>query len=188
MLLYDLLLFLHIAAAIIWIGSGFLVHVLFFRAEQSDDPAALMGVLRDMGALGNTLFIPASLATFLFGVALAFVAGFSFSDLWIVLGLAGFLATFVTGAFFLKPRGDEIAAIMRRDGGMSDEAAQKARQLAAIGRIDYVVLFLVVAVMVLKPTANDVAVLAGMAAVLLGGIAFLVVQFRSAGRPTEARA
>jgi uncharacterized membrane protein len=187
MLIYNVLLFLHIAAAMVWVGSGFLAHVLFFRAERSNDPAALLGVLRDLGALGNIVFVPASLATFLLGVALAFAGGWSFSDLWIILGLAGFIATFVTGAFFLKPYGDEIAEMMRRDGGMSREAAQKARQLVAIGRIEYVVLLLVVGVMVLKPTVSDLGVLIAMAAVLVAGIVVFLTQAHLAAKAAAAR-
>ena len=181
---YDLLLFLHISAAIIWLGSGFLLHVLAWRAERADDAPALMGALRDMGALGNILFVPASLATFAFGLAMVFVAGWSFTDLWVVLGLVGYAATFTIGAFFLKPRGDAIGAIVARDG-ISPEAVAKARQLAVIGRIDAVVLFLVVAVMALKPTAGDIATLAGLAAALVVGV---VLAFTMARAPVPATA
>ena len=181
MQLYDLLLFLHIAAAIIWIGAGFLLHLLAFRAERADDPNALMAALRDMGALGNTLFVPASLATFAFGLGMVLVGGWAFSDLWIVLGLAGYLATFAIGFFILKPRGEAIGEIIARDGGISPEAIAKGRQLAAIGRIDAVLLFLVVAVMVLKPTVDDVAVLAVLAAVLTTGIVAMLASARSVG-------
>jgi len=187
MSLYDLLLFLHISAAIIWIGSGFLLHLLAWRAERAEDPAALMAVLRDMGALGNTLFVPASLATFLFGLGMVIVGGWSFSELWIALGLAGFLATFAIGLFILKPRGEAIGEIVARDGRVSEEAVLKGRQLAVIGRIDAVVLFLVVAVMALKPTVYDVAILVGLAVVLASGIVAAVVSVRSlAGRAANA--
>ena len=113
MLLYDLLLFLHIAAAIIWIGSGFLLHFLAWRAERADDPKALMAALHDMGALGTVLFVPASLATFAFGLGMVFVGGWAFTDLWIILGLAGYLATFAIGFFILKPRGEAIGLSSR---------------------------------------------------------------------------
>lgn len=184
MLLYDLLLFLHITAAIIWIGAGFLLHVLAFRAERAGDTGALMKALNDMGALGNVLFVPASLATFLLGLAMVLVGGWSFSDLWVVLGLAGFLATFCIGFFILKPRGEAIGEIIQRDGGVSADAIAKGRQLAVIGRIDAVVLFLVVAVMAFKPTVDDIAVLGGMAAVLVVGIVATALSVRAIGERT----
>lgn len=185
-MLYDLLLFLHIAAAIIWLGSGFLLHVLVWRAERAENASALMSTLRDMGALGNILFVPASLATLAFGIAMVFVAGWSFTELWIVLGLAGYAATFTIGFFFLKPRGDAIGAIVAREG-ISPAAVAKARQLAVIGRIDAVVLFLVVAVMALKPTVHDTGTLAGLAAALVIGVALSLASARGPS-PAAARA
>ena len=34
---YELLLFLHIAAAIIWLGAAFTLQALIFRAERAND-------------------------------------------------------------------------------------------------------------------------------------------------------
>jgi hypothetical protein len=50
-----------------------------------------------------------------------------------------------------------------------------------LGRTDYIVLFLVVADMVLKPTADDVGTLVVMAAILVAGVAYVVVKARSVG-------
>jgi hypothetical protein len=99
----------------------------------------------------------------------------SFDQLWIVLGLAGFATTFVTGLLILKPRGDAISAIMERDGGMSPEAAARTRELFLLTRIDYAVLFMVVADMALKPSADDAWTLVAMAAVI-AIVAALVVR------------
>ncbi len=184
MVLYDLFLYVHIVAAIIWVGSGFLLHVLAFRAERTNDVAGQMRVLHDMGALGNTLFAPASLIALVFGVLMVIEGPWSFSDLWITLGLAGYATTFCIGMFVLKPRGQAIGAIIQRDGGISAEAVAKGRQLATIGRIEAVILFLVVAVMALKPTIDDVGILAALAAVLVGSTAFFIARARSASPAT----
>ncbi|MCB1494393.1 MAG: DUF2269 family protein [Bauldia sp.] len=184
---YDLYLYVHIAAAIIWVGSGFLLHILAFRAERANDAAGQMRVLRDMGALGNVLFVPASLVALVFGLLMVIDGPWSFSDLWIILGLAGYAATFCIGMFILKPRGEAIGAMIQRDGGVTTEAVAKGRQLATIGRIEAVILFLVVAVMVLKPAIDDVGILAALAAVLVGGTAFFIARARSAGlAPADA--
>lgn len=57
---------------------------------------------------------------------------------------------------------------------MTPEAALETRRMLSLARIDYVTLTLVIAVMALKPTGDDVAVLTAMAVVLVGGTAFLV--------------
>ncbi|MCB1489361.1 MAG: hypothetical protein KDJ88_18130, partial [Bauldia sp.] len=91
---------------------------------------------------------------------------------------------FCIGMFILKPRGEAIGGIIQRDGGLSPEAVAKGRQLAVIGRIDAVILFLVVAVMVLKPTIDNVGVLAALAVVLVGSTLFFLGQARAAGMRT----
>lgn len=178
MLSYDALLFLHIAAASIWIGAGFLLHLLAFRAERANDAPALMSALRDMGTLGNVLFVPASLATLLLGISLVLVGGWSFTELWIVLALVGYAFSFSVGAFVLKPRGEAIGAMVARDG-ITPEVVRKGRQLSMIGRVEAVVLFMIVALMAFKPTAHDIGLLAGLAAVLALGVGFALVSARA---------
>jgi uncharacterized membrane protein len=168
---YDLLLFLHVSAAIIWIGSEFLLNVQGARADRRRDDEGIRRVLDDAAGLAMVLFVPASLAALVTGILLVLDGPWSFDQLWIVLGLAGFAATFVTGLFVVDPRAKRIAAIMDRDGGLSPEALARAQQLLIIGRSDYVVLFLVVADMVLKPTTEDVGTLAVMAVILVAGVA-----------------
>ena len=176
---YEFLLLGHIVAAIIWLGAGFMLIAQGSRAARTRDDAALKRILDDSGRLSNTIFIPASLAVLVFGILLVLDGPWSFGDLWILLGLAGFAATFATGLFLSKPRADRISAIIERDGGMSPEAAAETRKLFTIARIDYVVLFLVVAVMVAKPTADDVGLLVALAAILVAAVAYTVWQARS---------
>ncbi|MBN9020610.1 MAG: DUF2269 family protein [Rhizobiales bacterium] len=178
MLSYDILLFLHISAAVIWLGSGFLLHILACRAERAGGAPARMAARRDRGTLGNVLFVPASLATLVFGIALVLVGGWAFTDLWIVLALIGYATSFIIGAFVLKPRGEAIGATVARDG-ISAEVIRKGRQLSVIGRVEATVLFVIVALMALKPSVDDVATLAGIAVLLVAGVALSVVSGRA---------
>jgi uncharacterized membrane protein len=175
---YELLLFLHIVAAIIWLGSGLLIQILAMRAERANDVEGLRRIANDSASLSETLFIPASLATLILGVLLVLDGPWEFDMLWIVLGLAGYLGTFLTGVLVMKPGSEKIAAIMERDGGMSAEAGVEIRKLLTKGRFDTVVLYLVVAVMALKPTGDDVGILAALAAIVVAGAAYVVVRLR----------
>jgi uncharacterized membrane protein len=176
---YELLLFLHIVAVIVWLGSGLLIQILATRAERADDAEGLRRVASDSAALGETLFIPASLATVIFGVLLVIDGPWSFDTLWIVLGLAGYLGTFLTGILVMKPGSEKIAAIMERDQGvMSAEAEIEIRKLLTKGRLDTVVLYLVVAVMALKPTGDDVGFLVALAAIVVAGAAYVILRLR----------
>jgi hypothetical protein len=55
---------------------------------------------------------------------------------------------------------------MREREGMAEQTVRRMRDLFVLARIDYAVLLMVVADMVLKPTGDDVAVLAVMTAVI----------------------
>ncbi len=171
--LYDLLLFLHISAAVIWIGSGFLINVLAFRANKNDDTEGLRRILGDVDALAKTVFIPASLAVFVLGVLMVIDQdAWKFDQLWIVLGLIGYFATFVTGLAVLTPRAERTGAQLSQEG-MTPAVIAQIRELLVLARLDLVVLFLVISDMAIKPTGDDVGVLIGMAAVLV--IATLVI-------------
>jgi hypothetical protein len=122
------------------------------------------------------IFIPSGLLLLLFGVLMVLEGPWSFGDLWIVLGLVGYAATFVSGLFIIRPEADRIAAAIERDGGMTAGSAAATAQMFRHMRIEYVVIAVVIADMVLKPTADDVGTLAAMAAVVAVGA---VLTFRS---------
>lgn len=175
---YELLVFLHIAAVIVWLGAGMLIALLVLGAERSGDRAKEAGHHRDVGWLAPRLFIPASLATLIIGVLLVVDGPWSFEQLWIVIGIAGWLVSFLLGFFYFKPEGERIGALVERDGPGSEEVDQRLRRLNVVDRIQLTILFLVVANMVIKPTGGDVGVLVAGAAILLGSIVAGIVSLR----------
>jgi hypothetical protein len=63
---------------------------------------------------------------------------------------------------------------------MSPRIAAEMRRILVLSRIDTVVLFLVVAVMVTKPTGDDVGILAAMVAILVAGTGVTIATVRAA--------
>lgn len=174
---YELLLFLHIVAAIVWLGSGLFLQILATRAERANDAEGLRRVAADSAALSEKLFIPASLATLIFGVLLVIDGPWTFDTLWIVLGLVGYLGTFLTGVLVMKPGSENLAALMEREG-MSVPAEIEIRKLLTKARVDTIVLYLVVAVMALKPTGDDVGILVALAAIVVAGLGYVALRLR----------
>ncbi len=171
MSLYELLLLVHVTAVIIWVGAATANDLLWLRAERTRDPAemAKMGELQQY--LTPRLFIPASLSSLLFGVLLVLEGPWSFGDLWIAIGLAGFAATFFTGLLYLRPQGEKMGEIIARHGPRSPEAQRHGKKLLVIARVQLLLLFLVVADMVLKPTTDNPWTLAVLGAILMAAIA-----------------
>ena len=182
---YELLLFLHITFVIFWLGAGLLFHILAFRADRASDDSAVRSIVEDLVALANTFFVPSSLLVLVFGILLTLDGPWSFGDLWIVLGLAGFAITFATGLLWITPQSKRVQSVIERDGGMSPEAYAVARRLMVFARLDYVVLFLVVFDMVVKPTTEDAGALVLMAAVLVAGAAYFAWRARAIEMPAR---
>jgi uncharacterized membrane protein len=152
---YDTLKFLHIVAAMTWLGSGIYAQVLGTRAMREKDPQHLGYVARDIGDLGKFLITPASITVIIFAVSMvAYSPVWNFTDTWIIIALVGYGATLVTGAGFLGPEAGRLGKLAAQ-GHTPDEPEMlhRIRRILMVSRIDLVVLILVVADMVFKPGA-----------------------------------
>ncbi|HXW43061.1 MAG TPA: DUF2269 family protein [Xanthobacteraceae bacterium] len=184
MAIYPYVEFVHIAAVVLWLGGGCLCIFSAIKAERAHNAADFARVLRDIMFFVTRLFIPAALVALAAGLTMAYLAEL-FAELWIWIGIAGIAATSLLGLLVMKPRGEKLLVSIER-GGASDAVFGPGRQLLQIAKFDYVMLFTVASNMVLKPTPSDVAVLAVMAAVVLGAAAlFLVPVLRAAPHPAE---
>lgn len=124
---YDTLKFLHVLAAIAWLGSGIYAQALATMVRGEHDPARLAMVARDIGRLGQRLITPAALAVIVFAVWLVAADPFlNFTDRWIEFGILGYLLTVITGAGFLGPESARLAKLSaERDP--SDPEIQRSR-------------------------------------------------------------
>lgn len=180
---YPIVKFLHVVAALLWVGGGFTLIMLGARADRAGDTEGLLRTMRAIADLGNRLFMPSSLATLLLGLVMCwFWVGFG--DLWIVIGLAGYLVTLLVGVLVFKPTADRLMTMIAADGPTPAAIAQ-ARRIVRVARFDYSVMAVVIADMVLKPTIADTAVLAAMGMIVLAGAAF---AFGGFGQREEAAA
>lgn len=162
---YLILKFLHVSAAVIWIGGAFIMVMLGVRANGGSDDKALVDVVRQVAWAAERIYVPASLATLVLGLLLAWI-GALWSDLWIILGLVGVAATVGLGILVLTPRAKTVEAGFAARGASPDVLAT-CWEILTIARFDLVLLFTVIADMVLKPGPSDWPVLAVMALVLL---------------------
>lgn len=174
--IYSVSKFLHIAAAIAWIGGGITLFAMATFAGRRNDTEELLRIARNVGELANRWFIPSALLTLLFGIVMT-VVGNLWSQAWIVLGLIGFAATFVTGHFVMRPKALELGRLVGE--GKTEEAAAVSQGLFGVSRFDYVMLFSVVALMVLKPSWPDFVTLAVLAVILAGAAVLFILPRRS---------
>ena len=159
MSLYELLLLLHIIAAIVWVGAATTYFALELRTDLSGDVDREASHNDDGEWLAPRLFIPASMATLIFGVLAAIEGNWDFGSLWVIIGLTGFGVSFAIGIGYFEPEMKRIAAAIERCGATDPEVRRRLANGKMIGRIELAVLYVVVVSMVVKPTGDDGGVL-----------------------------
>ncbi len=156
MSLYEFLLFLHLGAAITWLGGAVGTQFFALRALASGDSHRIAGLTADIEWIGGRVLSTASMLTLLAGVALVWESDFwGFGDDWIVIALALFAVTFLAGIGFFGPESGRISALVASQGADSPAAQARIRRILVLSRIDIVLLFLIVFDMVVKPSFDD---------------------------------
>jgi len=162
---YSIFKFLHVASAVIWIGGAFVMTMLGARAQRARDDRQMVDVVLQVAWAGDHIYVPASIATLVFGVTVATIGGL-WGNLWVSLGLVGVAITIGLGVGVLTPRAKKTDAGFKADGATPAVVAL-SREILTIAKFDMVLLFTVIADMVLKPEASDWITLVIMVLVLV---------------------
>lgn len=181
--IYSIFKLLHVLAATAWVGGGLTLLFNSIMAVRAKGEMEALKSLDTMNNLGKTWFVPASMLTLVFG-AITTTLGGQWLELWILLGLAGFASTFLTGLLFIEPTGRQVAADL--GAGRTDQALEKARLMLRIGKFDYVVILVVVADMVLKPHWTSFPTIILFAMAIGAGAYFFLYGGKLPARPQAA--
>ncbi len=149
MILYDLLLFAHILAAMVWLGGGLMLVFVARRARASADPRTILEFARSLSYLGPRVLAPAVIGVLVSGLALVLdSAAWDFAQAWVLIAIGLFTVAFLVGAVYLS----RVALQLERSGG---NEAMVSRALLDRWLIGYAVvlsvLVLIAADMVFKP-------------------------------------
>jgi uncharacterized membrane protein len=159
----QLLHFVHVAVAVIWVGGGLMMQFFGIRASMSGEPARMAALGEDIEWIANRVFIPSSLIAFVTGLLLVYELPFyEITTDWILLGLLLYATTFLAGVLFLGPESGRIGKLMEEG---SPDVPRRMQRLIMFARLDLVLLFGIIYVMSVKPDFGDSALLEG----LLGG-------------------
>jgi uncharacterized membrane protein len=150
---YSIFRVVHVVVAVFWVGGGLTLTVLGLRAESLDDPAEIATLARQAAFVGEKLFAPAGLIVLLMGIAMVINGHLGWGHFWVVAGLIGYAATFVTGIGVLSPLAKKVDALITEQGAESAAAQAAIRKILLVARVDVAVLLLVVADMTTKPFA-----------------------------------
>jgi uncharacterized membrane protein len=142
---------IHVVAAVVWVGGGATLVVLALLTERENDPRALAALGEKVEFIATRVFIPSSLVVLLFGILMMMKGDLDWGQFWVVAGLVGFAATFLTGIAFLQPQTKKFDALVEDRGVDAPETQAALRKLLLVARFDVAMLLLVVADMTAKP-------------------------------------
>jgi uncharacterized membrane protein len=181
---YEFLLFVHVTAAVIWLGGAFAFQMYGAVVRRGGDPEEMARFAGRVGVIAERMFVPASLVVILAGVGLMLDGNWDWGQLWVVFALVTFAASFVTGLFVLSPMAKRIPQV-----GPTTPAGQALIQrLFAILRVDLAYMYAIVFAMVVKPTSDDGLVIAAAVVVLIALTAFFLAPLRSTSAQPPAPA
>lgn len=148
---YALFKAVHVIGAVIWVGGGLTITILAMRAERSRAPDEVAAIAKQAAFVGERVFAPVGLIVFLMGIAMVINLHWGWGTTWIVIGIAGYVITFLTGVLVLGPQSKRVGELIDTKGTEAAETQAAVQRILLIARVDIAVLLLVVADMVLKP-------------------------------------
>ena len=152
--LHEWLTFLHILAAIVWVGASITQSAIMTRASRNPDRALVAGLAHELGWVGPFLIGPAAIVVIGAGIWITVIEEWvAFSDTWIWLSLVLVGVSMVLGMAYFGPEGRRIERIADDRGPGDAEFRQRMDRLLLIGRLDLFLLAAVLWLMVFKPGA-----------------------------------
>jgi uncharacterized membrane protein len=147
---YEVWLFLHISAAIVWLGGAVAAQAFGLLAKRAGDPARSAAFGQDMAFVGPKVFAPAAIVVLVTGVLLTEEGNWDWTELFIWLGIVGWALVAFTGFAYLT-RAMKGVGVRMAAQGPSPELGAEMNRLVLIGRLLVLVLFAIVFLMVVKP-------------------------------------
>jgi hypothetical protein len=105
----------------------------------------------DAQFVGEKILGPISGLLLLMGIALVIKGPWEFSDAFVLIAIAGWVASAALGIFFLGPQGGKLQTALTERGSTDPEALEQVKRVVLVSRLDILILTIVVADMVFKP-------------------------------------
>ena len=148
--LYLVLKFIHIFAAIVAVGSNITYGV--WSARSQAEPAHLGFALKGIKFLDDRIANPAYGVLLLTGLLMVFVGNWRITTLWIVLALLLFAVLVVVAVAVYSPLLRNLIKLADAGDSSSPEFARLARRNQMLGPGIGLIVVLILAMMVFKPT------------------------------------
>ena len=147
---YELWLFLHVVAAIVWIGGATAVQVFGILTKRAADPAKTAFFAQNVSWTVMRVFLPASVLVLVAGIGLTENGGWDWGEPFIAAGLVLWAIVSLV-AFGYLGRAIGAAGARLTTEGPSPALALRLRNLVWLSRVLLAVLVVIVFLMTVKP-------------------------------------
>lgn len=147
---YAAILFVHVGAAMVWIGGIVTIQALVGRARRSRQPTNVVVAVAAAEWVGTRVLLPASLVVIGAGLALVAAGPHTLAQPWVLAGLVGFAVSVVVGTL-LGSQGRQFTRLVQSYGAADDRVSRRVERIVLVSRFELVALGMVVLVMVVKP-------------------------------------
>ena len=148
--LYTVIKFVHVLAAIAWVGGAIMLDMLISQARRSGSQSDVLMLLAKTERYGKTFFSPSAVLVLVAGIVMASIGGIMAAP-WVSFGFLGVFISAGLGMGYLTPKSRQLRQMIEARGMQDPEAVALGSRMMLISRIDLVLLVLVVAAMVFKP-------------------------------------
>ena len=147
---FDFWLFVHVTAAIAWVGGAGAIQVFGVLTKRAADPAKTAFFIGNVAWTVLRVFLPASVLVFVAGVGLAETGPWGFDEPFVYLGILLWAAVSLV-AFGYLARAMQKAGAQLVAEGPNPALGLKLRNLVWLSRALLVVLVVIVFLMTVKP-------------------------------------
>jgi uncharacterized membrane protein len=147
---YDFWLFLHVTAAIVWVGGAAAIQVFGILTKRAADPAKTSFFAANVSFTVMWVFLPASLVVIVAGVGLTETGHWDWGEPFIVLGLVLWAIVSLVAFGFLGRAIGQAGARLAADGP-SAALGLRMRNLVWLSRVLLGILLVIVFLMTVKP-------------------------------------
>jgi uncharacterized membrane protein len=148
--MYNIILFVHVLAAMLWIGGTTTLQVLALRAKGSGDGERLHRMSKEAEWIGTRVLTPISIVLLLAGTTMAVIGPYGFGQPFVIVGLFGYACS-IAGGITLGAIGKRMEKAIEDHGVEHADVRTWVSRIATVGRIELLVLVTVVFFMIVKP-------------------------------------
>ena len=149
-MLVTIIKFIHILAAIVAVGMNISYGVWIIRAQR--DPSHTAFALKGIKFIDDRIANPAYGVLLVTGLLMVFLIGYKITTLWIAVALVLFVALIVVAATQYTPTLRNQVKLAEAGDTTSPEFSRLAKRGQILGQVLAVIVLLILAMMVFKPT------------------------------------